>query len=366
MTSHDQTTLLKRAWRNEKRQFKGNLALSEVANNLISVGVGTLVWNRFRDNAIPAGTEYGQLFFAAAARNAIRFNAQLTFIQTLNRSLKQSNIPHVFIKGLALGSYYASPQSRPVGDIDLCCGKERYEDAVNEVARLTGNSPLRIGEKSTTLHMRGDRLSSFISVDVHKSLSAYELDDSALKMAKKVWTFGLELPTLSEEEHLRLICLHFLKHGGWRPIWLCDVAAMAESLPSDFDWDRCMKDERTAHYVSTVLELSRRILGAEFEMAGRYRPASLPDWLTPEVLRQWSMPHKAHMPKSPIRYTLANEPKKLPSALAARWPKPLHAVFIMKGRFGKAGPAIFQYAAFVKKTLQFFYWSIMTRKIMKA
>ena len=214
--------------------------------------------------------------------------------------------------------------------------------------------------------MHGDRLSSFISVDVHKTLSAYELDDSAVKMAKKVWISGLELPTLSEEEHLRLICLHFLKHGGWRPIWLCDVAAMAESLPSDFDWDRCMKNERTAHYVSTVLELSRRILGADFEIPVRYQTTTLPDWLASEVLRQWSMPHKAHMPKSPIRYTLANEPRKLASALAARWPKPLHAVFILGGRFSNLRPQVFQCAAFLKKALSHVYWNFMTKKIMKA
>jgi hypothetical protein len=46
---------------------------------------------------------------------------------------------------------------------------------------------------------------------------------------------GAKIRILGAEDHLRLLCLHLLKHGAWRPLWLCDVAAALESRPSSFD-----------------------------------------------------------------------------------------------------------------------------------
>lgn len=42
------------------------------------------------------------------------------------------------------------------------------------------------------------------------------------------------------EDHFRLVAIHLLSHGAWRPLWLCDIAAMLEDLPQDFNWGRCL------------------------------------------------------------------------------------------------------------------------------
>ena len=54
------------------------------------------------------------------------------------------------------------------------------------------------------------------------------------------------------EDQLRQLCLHLLRHGACRPLWLCDVAVMLESLPGDFDWDRCLGGDRDESPVSDL------------------------------------------------------------------------------------------------------------------
>ena len=74
---------------------------------------------------------------------------------------------------------------------------------------------------------------------------------------------GTSIRVPSAEDHLRLVAIHFLSHGAWRPVWLCDIAAMLEDLPQDFDWDRCLGNEpRIARWVTSVIELAHRLLGA--------------------------------------------------------------------------------------------------------
>ena len=46
-----------------------------------------------------------------------------------------------------------------------------------------------------------------------------------------------EIRVLGFEDQVRLLCLHMLYHGVFRPVWLCDLGMTLESLPSDFDWD---------------------------------------------------------------------------------------------------------------------------------
>src|SRR5205085_7561887 len=100
---------------------------------------------------------------------------------------------------------------------------------------------------------------------------------------------SVRVPAL--EDHLRLLSVHMLAHGAWRPIWLCDVAVALESSRSQFDWDRFLAGN---HFVSDCavcgLGLAARLLGASLEgapAAVAERALALPRWLRPAVLRAW-------------------------------------------------------------------------------
>lgn len=65
---------------------------------------------------------------------------------------------------------------------------------------------------------------------------------------------GDKIWVLCAEDHLRFLCLHLLKHGAWRPFWLCDVGMALESRSSNFDWDRCFgENKRRAEWIAPGL-----------------------------------------------------------------------------------------------------------------
>src|SRR5207245_2918392 len=94
----------------------------------------------------------------------------------------------------------------------------------------------------------------------------------------------------SPEDHLRLLCLHFLGHGAWRPLWLCDIGVALESRPPDFDWDRFFGGRRRwSEWAMCAIALAHRLLDAHLdETPLTHYVSRLPGWLVPAVLRQWS------------------------------------------------------------------------------
>ena len=44
----------------------------------------------------------------------------------------------------------------------------------------------------------------------------------------------LEVRVLSAEDNLRFLCLHLLRHGAVRALWLCDIAMALETRPARF------------------------------------------------------------------------------------------------------------------------------------
>ena len=150
---------------------------------------------------------------------------------------------------------------------------------------------------------------------------------------------------LGAEDHLRILCLHFLKHGGWRPLWLCDVAAGLESRPSTFDWDRCLgRSKRRADWIGCTVGLAHRLLGANLGDAPVHdRATHLPAWLVRSVMHQWNAPYPPNLPLivSQIKRGL-REPREVLRDLRKRWPNPIQATVDADGPFNGATRLSFQ------------------------
>ena len=139
---------------------------------------------------------------------------------------------------------------------------------------------------------------------------------------------GARIRVPGREDHLRFLCLHLLRHSAYRPLWLCDVAAALESAPAGFDWDAAVgRDALRRNWVGCVLDLARRLLGAERDgLPKSVSEARAPAWLVAEVLRQWERPTTAdHLPRELMSVSLRNPLRALP-ALLGRWPDPVRAL----------------------------------------
>jgi hypothetical protein len=239
--------------------------------------------------------------------------------------LRTSGIEPILIKGWAIARAYAETGLRPSGDIDLCLPAEQ-----NHAARELMNSK-QCEEYLVDLDHRVVRQFGELSFDeLYQRSGLVPLD-------------GAEIRTLCAEDHLRILCLHLLKHGGWRPLWLCDIAAALESRSGSFDWDRCLgRNQRWGDWIACTIGLAKRLLDAELgdlPAQVRDRVDNLPRWLVPSVLKAWSAPFPPKLPAFTLQMKDGGWRRGIVSALRRRWPDPIQATVDANGRFDN-GPRL--------------------------
>ena len=358
--------VLEGAWRREPPSL--NLSphdLGRTASLLVGSGAGALAWNRvsrvpgLRDKPEAAILQETYRTFAV---EEMKYAASLRFLVEI---FAEAGLEPLFFKGSVVGRHYSGAHLRPSGDIDICAPPGRYDESRDLLRRY---SISRLSSPGTGLSQEtgqfavnfapGERM-----VDLHSSLDRFGLPSLEAVFARsqviKLGETSIRVP--SAEDHLRLVAIHLLSHGAWRPVWLCDIAAMLEDLPQDFDWGRCLGDEpRIARWISSAIELAHRLLGA---CVDRVPPSSriqrLPKWLTRTVLNEWQTPVAARYGGTSLAFVLAHpqrlvDPRKLVVELKTRWPNGIQATIETGGHFNDVTRLPYQVLAFGQARIQGF------------
>jgi hypothetical protein len=214
------------------------------------------------------------------------------------------------VKGWSVGRFYPESGLRPCGDIDLWVDPDQRAQ-VDEVVKRVAS-----GRQAVDLdHDQFRRFEDRSFADFYDSCDTVHLGSTPIKVLRR-------------EDQTRTLCLHFLKHGGWRPIWLCDIAVLLESSKSEFSWELCLgSDARRARGIGCTIALARDLLGARIPPgAPRCVTASPPVWFTRTILREWSNPSAPNAPSFAFLIPeLKSHPWKLKSALRDRWRNPIQA-----------------------------------------
>lgn len=312
-------SLLSGAWRREP----GSAPVSEtelrlVAPILIRSGTAALAWRRIRDTPLTfsePGAEIRAARRIQAAQAAIRL-AQLQ--QVLGLPAVHDARP-ILIKGRAHGQLYPEPFVRHYTDIDLLVEPTHLETATRAAWAIVPPDPARA-----------------IPVDIQPTLKDLP-ERSWAELYRRSHLLALpvgEVRTLGHEDTLRLSCVHMLRHLGFHPLWLCDISALLESLPADFDWEYALTGEaRRTEWMLAAIRLANQVLGARLDGCPvRHLPRAVPPWMIRAMLRWWGSETTYIYPwPRPRRIgpLVAGNPRDLPHAFADRWPDPLQAV----GRF---------------------------------
>ena len=283
-----------------------------------STGSGPLAWRRLSLDPVADASRALHDDYRRHAAEAIRHELAVTHIFKRARDI---GVEPIVFKGWALARLYPDPALRPYGDLDLWVRPEELEKLY--FAFPTHSGHLHCVEPHTSFYSQYER--SFDDVINRSRLIAFD---------------EAEIRVPADEDHLRFICLHFLNHGGWRPLWLCDVALMVESAGTSFDWDRCLRGTRKyADWVLCVIGLAHQLLGAN--VAGtpaEKRAKTLPRWLTRAVLRQWGkgpgMSFAENLSFSVPRRLL--HPGSLACSLREHWRNPIQASFEMNAWFSNS------------------------------
>jgi hypothetical protein len=194
-------------------------------------------------------------------------------------------------------------------------------------------------------------------VDLHQGFARLDVCslDALYARSQLVRLGEVDVRVLGPEDHLRILCVHLLRHGAWRPLWLCDIALALESRPASFDWDRCLgPNRRRADWVACTIGLAHHLLGVPVDDTPvAWRARHLPRWLVPTVLKQWDTPCSSdHAPRGPFATTLRH-PTRVPQALYLRWPNPIAATIDLKGPLNALPRWPFQLGVCLWRTVRF-------------
>lgn len=299
--------LLRGAWRAEPPP----LALTEAQTRAVipfavkGGGAGLAYWRlrRLREYEALAQTDLRAEYMT----NGMRAAQLLYHLPLLVNALRDAGIEPLLFKGWAMARHYPELALRPTGDIDLFVPAAHIERARAIVVAM--------------------QLDAF-SVDLHTGTEDAEhsthvmgrmLDD--LYARSELVPLGVtRVRVLSAEDHLHLLVMHFLRHGGWRPLWLCDIAVALETRPREFDWARALGDARTADWVACVAGAANVLLDAQVDDTPfAARAKRIPAWLPRAILREWNDPdYLRHVRPAPLRH-LKRNPKAWRTALRGRW-----------------------------------------------
>jgi len=302
-------------------------------------GAAALGW-RVVSNSPLRESSSGELLHQAYRLQSLQAEIQEQKIEKVFRLLREAYLEAILAKGWAAAALYPDRTLRPYGDIDICVKHQDYKLV----------SELFSGPEGSDCW-----------VDLHRQFS--EIGNRTvgeLFSRSKVQNIGLEKARiLGDEDQVALLCIHLLKHGAWRPLWLCDVAAAMEFPWPSFDWDLCLgRDKTRASWIQSALGLAHRLLGASTDkLPFNMRTLPVPEWLLDIVLQQWSNPfamYQAPM-NHPVPMTkLWRQPSGLIDGLRQRWPNPIIATISVHGRLNDLPRLPYQVANCITRVVRLF------------
>lgn len=324
----DLAALCAGAWR--ARPAAGPVpSLDAILPQVLAAGMGGLAWRRVRATAARHAPGLGVLR-EAFALHALQAEARAQALRALVAELRAEGWDPIVGKGWAIARLYPEMGLRPYGDVDFFIEPATAVDVAACLARS----------------------SSWMPVDLHHG--AADLDDTAFdelrQHSRLVDLEGVEVRVFGAEDHLRLLSLHLMRHGAWRPLWLVDVALAYESRPPDFDWSRLLAGRRQRRdAVVCALAAAGELLGIDLQGTPVEPLArSRPDWFVPAMLEQWGRGQMAHGRRRPMA-TYLRSPRGFMQAFRLRWPNAIEATMGVSGAFNSWPRLPYQVAECVRR-----------------
>jgi hypothetical protein len=313
--------------------------LDEITPQLFASGAGAIGWWRIRQTSLRE-TSSGELLQQAYRLQALQASIHERRIVKIFDVLRRAGVEPLLGKGWLAASIYPDAALRPYGDVDLLVRPDQFK-----LAQAT---------------LASDELSD-CWVDLHKQFSelADRTTEELFERSRMADLDGRRIRVLSAEDHLALLSIHLLKHGGWRPIWLCDIAASIETAAADFDWKACIgKTRKRSKWISVAIALAEGLLDAKTDRLQDEIQVKLPAWMARSVIRQWSHLFPSdHLPiqPPPLMAESLHNPRTIIKATRERWPDPITATFNLNGTFDAFPRLPYQFGAFVVSGCKFMF-----------
>lgn len=244
--------------------------------------------------------------------------------------LRKSGIEPILLKGWAINQFYPGNRPRTFSDIDLAVSANDYR-------------------KTEELILGFEK---HVSIDLHNEFRHLDIlpwgELFARSQLKKL--DNAEIRILSPEDHLRVLCTHWLNDGGEYRERLWDIYYAIENRPKNFDWCVCLDSvsKTRKQWVMVTIFAAHKYLGLDISnLPFASEIKTLPKWMERCLEREW---------ESTIRLlpmqTVLNDPKKVWQQIRKRFPpNPIQATIENEGDFDDSSRFVYQIRSILKRTI---------------
>ena len=247
---------------------------------------------------------------------------------------RKRGIEPILIKGFAAAGYYPISRPRLSVDMDLAVSANDFEIA-KDLSKSRDAEGLAID-----VHRELRHLDTVGWQDLYANSQLLEVDGGVIRV-------------LRPEDHLRVLCVHWLTDGGSNKDRLWDIYYLIENREPDFDWGRFLNtvSGRRRRWLTCTIGLANRYLGLNLEDTPiRDNARELPAWLIKEVESEWA----SDTPAKPLEACL-DDPKMFIKQLRKRMrPNRIWATVHMEGSFDAKTRVFYQIGNFVKRVVPSF------------
>lgn len=261
--------------------------------------------------------------------NILQKKAQEVLVARAFYLFREHAIEPILIKGLAAARNYPESQTRLSIDMDLAVAASDFERA-QTIARSTEADGLAID-----LHRELRHLDTLDWDDLFKNSVLIEIDGGAIRV-------------LRPEDHLRVLCVHWLTDGGSNQDRLRDIYYAVANRPSDFDWGRFLDTVtvRRRRWLVCTIGLAQRFLGLDLsDTPIKDEARDLPAWLVKTVEKEWAREIKPR----PLEVTLKDPRMFLTQFINRLRPNPIYATVDMEGSFDARTRFFYQVGNFFRR-----------------
>lgn len=245
--------------------------------------------------------------------NLLQRKAQAVRVIKAFDLFRKNGIEPILIKGIAAGRFYPPSQTRLSIDIDLAVASDEFE-AAERLATSSAAEGLAID-----LHRELRNHDSVDWSDLVKNSEIYHIDGGSIRI-------------LRPEDHLRVLCVHWLTDGGTSKDRLWDIYWAIDNRPQNFDWDRFvgLVESKRRRWLTCAVGVAHRYL--DLDLSGtpiEDEAKDLPSWLTDTIENEWAR----KTPDQPLETTLGDRKLMAAEVRKRLHPNPISATVLMNGSF---------------------------------
>lgn len=242
---------------------------------------------------------------------------------------RRNGIEPILIKGWAVARLYPESRLRSYTDIDLGVSSADFDKA-RDLLEDEEAKKLNID-----LHNEFRHLDRVPWTSLFQDSQLVELDDTDIRV-------------LSPEDHLRILCVHWLTDNGSDKERLFDIHYAVENRTADFDWVKCLEraGPTRRRWIVCTIGLAHKYTGLSLKgVPFSDEAADIPTWLTRSIEHEWKLavPLKGlYDSLHDWRFFLKQLRKRIP-------PNAVYATIECEGEFDEGPRALYQLRSFLRR-----------------